>query len=253
MSIKDTYEYNGFVVVPSGLPASTLDAARDAIGPPQPPVYQYNDSPRIFEAWKTSQAVRDIVFCHEIMRTLKTLYGLEAPPRALQTINFRKGTEQPLHQDGVHFQTQPLGRMVGAWIALEDMTPDNGPLCYVPGSHRMGYQDWQELGFRKTQVGLQEEQYRAYEDWAEAKGYRMGGKVPFLGQKGDIFIWGLELLHGGMPIKDPNSTRYSQVTHYALGDAEFGWAPMFSDPDKGDYHRKTMRHFDIDGNLHAWE
>lgn len=251
--MRSQYAYDGFVVVPSGLPEETLDKARDVAGPLQPAQYHYSEGPRVFEAWKSSQAVRDIVFCPKVIETIKTLYELQDEPRALQTINFRKGTNQPLHQDGIHFQTSPLNRMVGAWIALEDMTEDNGPLCYVPGSHRIGFQGWQDLGFRATPVGLQFEQYRAYEAWAEAKGMRLGGKVPFLGKKGDVFIWGLNLLHGGMPIKDPKSTRYSQVSHYAFADAEFGWAPMFSGPTADRFYKKSMKWFDREGNLHPWE
>lgn len=252
MSMRDEYAYNGYILIPSGLPEETLDAAKEASGPLQPMGYHSNDGPRIFEAWKTSQAVRDIVFCHEVIETIKFLYDLETEPRALQTINFRKGTDQPLHQDGIHFQTQPLGRMVGAWCALEDMDEKNGTLCYVPGSHRLGYQGWQDLGFVKTNVGCQFEQYRIYENWAEAKAFQMGGKKPLICKKGDVFIWGLDLFHGGYPIEDPSRTRYSQVSHYAFADAEFGWAPMFSDPEKGDYLRKTMRHFDREGKLHPW-
>jgi len=35
--------------------------------------------------------------------------------------------------------TFPLGVLLGAWISLEDMTDDNGPLHYYPGSHKLPY------------------------------------------------------------------------------------------------------------------
>ena len=49
-----------------------------------------------------------------------------------QTLNFPKGTQQPLHSDLVHFDTSPRTLMTAAWVALEDMNPDNGPLQFVP-------------------------------------------------------------------------------------------------------------------------
>jgi hypothetical protein len=251
---REAYEREGFVVIPSGLPDEVLDAARLAAGPLQPAQYHYSDGPRIFEAWKTSDAVRAVAFAEPVLQAIRELHGTE--PRALQTINFRKGSNQPMHQDGIHFQTSPLGRMVGAWCALEDMDERNGTLCYVPGSHRLGYLGWQALWFRRCKVGAQFEQYHAYEarirTLAEIGARRgdFGKPTPLVCRKGDVFLWGLELLHGGWPIADPARTRFSQVTHYFLPPVDFGWAPMFSDPGKGVYLKKSMRWFDREGNLH---
>jgi ectoine hydroxylase-related dioxygenase (phytanoyl-CoA dioxygenase family) len=36
----------------------------------------------------------------------------------------------------------------------------------------------------------------------------------FLPKKGDVFIWHAQLLHGGSPIKNPQITRKSLVSHY---------------------------------------
>ena len=49
-----------------------------------------------------------------------------------KTINFLKGSNQPLHQDSIHFYTEPQRWMVGTWTALQDMTEDCGPLTVVP-------------------------------------------------------------------------------------------------------------------------
>lgn len=252
--MTDEYAYNGFRIVASGVPEATLDAARKAKGPSQPEGYRYNKAGnRIFEAWKTSQAVRDIVFAPAVLAAIREEYDLESEPRALQTINFDRGTNQPLHQDGIHFQTQPLGRMVGAWTALEDMDEDNGPLVYVPGSHREGFLGWQDLGFHQVPVGTQFSQYYEYEKRIKARApAALGSLWTFTCKKGDTLIWGLDLFHGGAPIKDPTRTRHSQVTHYAFADAEFGWAPMFSNPASGDYLKKSMRWFDREGRQHSW-
>lgn len=39
------------------------------------------------------------------------------------------------HQDASFLYTEPLGRVLGVWIALEDATLENGCLWFIPGSH----------------------------------------------------------------------------------------------------------------------
>uniref|UniRef100_A0A8C9T068 Phytanoyl-CoA dioxygenase domain-containing protein 1 n=1 Tax=Scleropages formosus TaxID=113540 RepID=A0A8C9T068_SCLFO len=40
--------------------------------------------------------------------------------------------------DATFLYTEPLGRVIGVWIALEDATLDNGCLWFIPGSHKSG-------------------------------------------------------------------------------------------------------------------
>ncbi|KAG8010554.1 Phytanoyl-CoA dioxygenase domain-containing protein 1 [Nibea albiflora] len=42
------------------------------------------------------------------------------------------------HQDATFLYTEPLGRVMGMWIALEDATVNNGCLWFIPGSHNSG-------------------------------------------------------------------------------------------------------------------
>ncbi|XP_039085584.1 phytanoyl-CoA dioxygenase domain-containing protein 1 isoform X2 [Hyaena hyaena] len=42
------------------------------------------------------------------------------------------------HQDATFLYTEPLGRLLGIWMALEDATLDNGCLWFIPGSHTGG-------------------------------------------------------------------------------------------------------------------
>jgi ectoine hydroxylase len=54
-----------------------------------------------------------------------------------QTINFLKGSEQLPHADSIHMSTFPQGYLIAAWFALEDISAEQGPLCYFPESHRL--------------------------------------------------------------------------------------------------------------------
>lgn len=39
------------------------------------------------------------------------------------------------HQDATFLYTEPLGRVLGVWIAIEDALLENGCLWFIPGSH----------------------------------------------------------------------------------------------------------------------
>ena len=47
----------------------------------------------------------------------------------------RSGKRVPWHQDGEYWPIKPLATC-SVWIALDDATPENGCLRYIPGSHR---------------------------------------------------------------------------------------------------------------------
>ncbi|XP_061655510.1 phytanoyl-CoA dioxygenase domain-containing protein 1 isoform X10 [Phyllopteryx taeniolatus] len=48
------------------------------------------------------------------------------------------GGEVTPHQDATFLYTEPLGRVMGLWVALEDATVNNGCLWFIPGSHNCG-------------------------------------------------------------------------------------------------------------------
>lgn len=45
------------------------------------------------------------------------------------------GKETPWHQDGDYYPIRPL-ETITIWMALDDVTPENGPLRMIPGSHK---------------------------------------------------------------------------------------------------------------------
>jgi len=45
------------------------------------------------------------------------------------------GKETPWHQDGEYYPIRPLETLT-IWIPLDDVTPENGPLRFIPGSHK---------------------------------------------------------------------------------------------------------------------
>lgn len=48
----------------------------------------------------------------------------------------------PFHQDAPYWPFRPA-RAVTFWLAIDDVHPDAGPMCFLPGSHRQGKLEWQ--------------------------------------------------------------------------------------------------------------
>ena len=58
----------------------------------------------------------------------------------------KNGKETPWHQDGDYYPIKPLN-VLTLWIPLDDVTPENGPMKFIPGSHkprRIFSHSWQE-------------------------------------------------------------------------------------------------------------
>lgn len=217
----------------------TIDAERTAWVNTQEGGYHYNDSPRIFEGWKNSNAIRSLSLNKKVLDALRLLYAREPIP--FQTINFIKGTDQPLHSDTIHFHSIPERWMAACWVALEDMTTDNGPLVIVPGSHTIPCYTFQDLGLGVPKYGEQFDHYKQYEEFiaavVTAKNMRTE-KV--LIKKGQAIIWAANLLHGGSKIINHDLTRLSQVTHYFFEGCSRYYSPMFSDVGKGIFADKDL-------------
>ncbi|XP_034649363.1 phytanoyl-CoA dioxygenase domain-containing protein 1 isoform X2 [Trachemys scripta elegans] len=67
--------------------------------------------------------------------------GLEKPVIVQSMYIFKQpgiGGEVRPHQDASFLYTEPLGRVLGLWIALENTTQENGCLWFIPGSHTNG-------------------------------------------------------------------------------------------------------------------
>jgi len=136
-----------------------------------------------------------------------------------QTINFIEGSGQKAHSDSIHMTTYPLGYLIAAWIALEDVTLENGPLFYYPGSHKLPFLLNGDYNSASSMLALGNKTYGDYEDALQAvieKGDF--AKKYFLAKKGDVLIWHANLVHGGAPIIDKASTRKSMVIHYYADD-----------------------------------
>lgn len=134
-----------------------------------------------------------------------------------QTIMGHAGSQQAAHSDAIHMTTYPLGYLVAAWIAFEDIHPDSGPLLYFPKSHRLPYLLSAEVGIAKGE--FKQRGYAVYSERYEplVRAYcaRYGFETkPFVARKGDVLFWHANLVHGGSPRADLALSRKALVCHY---------------------------------------
>lgn len=107
------------------------------------------------------------------------------------------GREKPWHQDHAYFNLPIETPIVGAWIALEDVRPENGCMFVLAGGHTAG----PRLHFQRR-------------DWqlcdTEAAGF-VSTAVPM--QAGDLLLFDGKLPHG-TPVNQTDETRWALQFHY---------------------------------------
>jgi len=168
---------------------------------------------KIMFAIHASPLLRHIANNEKLREVLSALLGGNAI--LFQSINFTMGSEQASHSDSIHMTTFPLGGLLGVWIALEDISEDNGPLHYYPGSHKLPYYLNAEYNNEGNSFLIGDKSYTEYENMINGKITSLGLKKEiFKAKKGDLLIWHANLFHGGEPHLDKTKTRKSMVLHY---------------------------------------
>ncbi len=159
---------------------------------------------------------RPAAFAPAIVRFLGLLF--ERPPLAFQSLFFRYGTEQPMHQDTAYVVVSSPLEFVGCWVALEDIQPGTGELEYYVGSHRLDDYVWDG---RYKSMPADHPDHPRYLAWLHAQAEQAGlERRRFLPRCGDALVWSADIAHGGSLRTRREATRLSLVTHYCPADVE---------------------------------
>lgn len=209
----------GYVILKNFFSEDEIDAVNseiDSLLNSRKVKFRYGN--KIMFAIKKSQLLYDFGSSEKLMKVLSIL--MDKPVELFQSINFIHGSQQRSHSDSIHMTTFPKGNLIAAWVALEDISPDSGPLHYYPGSHKQPYIMNRHYGNVGGKHKLGDKSYTDYEDYVE-KIIRTEGlkKEVFLPKKGDVLVWHANLIHGGEPVTGADSTRKSMVFHYYTTDA----------------------------------
>jgi phytanoyl-CoA hydroxylase len=142
-----------------------------------------------------------------IMEITDTLLG--AKTSICSSLYFEKGSQQSLHRDSPFFFTNPPENFVGFWLPLEDVTPLNGPVSYVPKSHLIPQE--------KLLNQISDREVSPFSRYCELISNEIQAsklKTEILTiKKGDLLIWHPLLVHGGSPINKKDASRHSLVFH----------------------------------------
>ncbi|MGE3301616.1 MAG: phytanoyl-CoA dioxygenase family protein [Hyphomonadaceae bacterium] len=172
---------------------------------------------RVQDLWRRGPAVRALAGLKPITDALAEAYGRE--PFPFQTLNFHYGSQQRAHSDTIHFTPDPAHLMCGVWLALEDVSPDAGPVEYYPGSHTLPVLSLADAG-APADMTAQEAYVRYYEPAVAARVAHITPE-PALLRKGQAFVWAANLVHRGSARRHPSATRRSLVTHYFFADSQY--------------------------------
>lgn len=158
---------------------------------------------RIIEIQKHLPSAREIVNHPNILGGFVSLFG--RAPEFCQSLTFEWPSEQPLHQDWCFVTTcaPDVPNMAGVWVAIDKVEPDNGPLLYYPGSHRM------------PRYNYSPETHDGFRPYLENHVAGTEGKY-FLADPGDVLLWHGDLAHAGSPALNKNKRRLSLVLHYSF-------------------------------------
>ncbi len=165
---------------------------------------------RISDLHSHSDAAEKLYLHSTIHRWVGLVFG--AHPVAFQSLYFQFGSAQSYHRDPVYVVTTPPSHLMAAWIALEDIGPDCGPLRYIRGSHKVPYYE-----FEPDRIAIRpgEDYMGAYELTMQVCRQRGLEAKEFGCKKGDVFFWHGSLVHRGSPPNDTGLTRKSLVIHFS--------------------------------------
>lgn len=146
----------------------------------------------------THQVLQDVSTHPPLRKAIESIAG--EPTRLFQSMALVKppgGREKPWHQDHAYFDLPIDARVCGVWIALGEVTEENGAMFMLPGAHKGGpivhfkRRDWQICD-------------------TELEGRR---PVALPMNAGDLVIFDAKIPHG-TPTNRTSSQRWALQYHY---------------------------------------
>ncbi len=180
---------------------------------------------------KISALFREYVGHPSITQVLTEIIGPNV--KCMQSMIFMKGRGMPgqaWHQDEAFIPTADTS-LVGAWIALDAATIDNGCLWVIPGSHQPA-KLW----------AMRQHQDPRFDDTPESYGFPCDEDtaVPVEVERGSIIFFHGYLLHRSLPNVAPSGYRRSCVNHYMSAESPLRWSGGIAEHLRDDYRDIIM-------------
>jgi phytanoyl-CoA hydroxylase len=228
------YWENGYLILENGIPAAQVDDLRretarisrnedgnvETIAPAGPDMSDDDAMRRILcihFPHKISQVFHSALAHPAIVDVLTRVIGPNV--KAMQSMLFLKAAGkagQAWHQDEDFIPTRDRS-LVGAWIALDDATVENGCLWVLPGSQRRGIL-WPQKFHFDNRFDCARESY--------AFPGSDGDGVPVEVKAGSVVFFNGYLLHRSLPNRAKGGFRRSLVNHYMSAESLLPWGKL---------------------------
>ncbi|WP_019502679.1 phytanoyl-CoA dioxygenase family protein [Pseudanabaena sp. PCC 6802] len=164
-------------------------------------------NPASLKLWKQfSQSVEECLVDEGITTALSILSGVSKHVM-MQNMFFDKSTGTIEHQDHYYLDSDPPGRMIAVWYALEDIHKDAGCFFVLPGSHKgKVVQRKSASNFSDHDAFVKEIAHLINEGKYEYRSFPL--------KKGDVLFWHPYTIHGAYNNRDPRFSRKSLTAHY---------------------------------------
>ncbi len=163
---------------------------------------------------KLSQLMFDVLAQKNVVDVLTSVVSPNV--KCMQSMLFIKAAGKPgqaWHQDEDYIPTRDRS-LIGAWIALDDATIENGCLWIIPGSHRPGIL-WPQTWHGDQRFDCSEE--------AGGFPYTEKDEVPVEVKKGSVVFFNGYTLHRSLPNRSQGAFRRSLVNHYMSAESFLPW------------------------------
>ncbi len=180
---------NGFLILKELVPQELAAAVNaEVAGNPQ----------QLHDLHLGSAVVNRAILSRQLVAILSSL--LDGHPIIIRSLALTSASQQPSVPD----------KLLVSSLCLEDVRPGAGPLFFYPGSHTIPPFKFSSSDPRTVEAEMNA--CRAYLENEVAT--RSLWKTAFMGVAGDTLLLHPQLLHGGLPVRNPALTCKSMLTQY---------------------------------------
>lgn len=210
------FEDDGYLVIEQAVSAGKIEQVRAHVnalraGRITRPYYANPLGP-MFNAHLQEPLLMSLVCTPSIHRALGQLLG--AAPGICQSMFFFSGSRTRPHQDEFYMVPRPAP-LIGCWIAVQDVTEQDGPLGAIAGSQRG------PIVLAKDIQGQWWKDKKVWDSFFDKVAlYTDHSRIRALTVKsGDVIFFHGRVIHCGMEPATPDRPRWSFVSHHCRADA----------------------------------
>tara|TARA_B110000259_G_scaffold155795_1_gene177010 strand:+ start:938 stop:1939 length:1002 start_codon:yes stop_codon:yes gene_type:complete len=155
--------------------------------------------------------VENEVFSNNLIcRALKCILGEK--PKIVQSMYFEGNSATWEHQDSYYLDSEKVGEMTAAWLALEEIKADAGRFFICPESHKI------EHGKQNINNNIADNHDKYIKEIVSIiKSKNMEIKAPYM-DAGDVLLWNSWTIHGSIDSQNTNFSR-SSITLHAIPES----------------------------------